>query len=1318
MQRLGLLLALSSTLFAGPSIHVLVDRPGHWEAEWRGPDWEIREFPDDGTSFRNAKAQPPSHPGDLDASRLGILIALPSVGDWTLSYPVDSGREVAAERVARVKGWDPAGQTYVAVAPASPPATTVESQDGFRLLRLDLPLARLEASGRIRLTRHLRIKLEWSGRTRLRAGSVWSGVVDNPGGTEAASAFAGRSARFAKGDSLAGRIASFEIGDADLFGSREDGLVRLTGKQVADALKIDVRAIRMSSIAVWSGPADTLRSKADTTTNAPALVPIPIQRRDLDGDDVFGASDEILFWAHGPNIWLPDSSSAPGWSYLVHPYARTRRYLIRWDASHGSPEMGAPVAGGSPATFDRVRQPVYVGKPVNRLELMSGESVALKDLGIGWFWMSTKGLSGLRLADSSRAGLPGLASDTGWLKVRVANSGVLRGLANRITAASIDGGPAWSPLASLDPYQSVWSGTGLTSSSGFQLAFPLASDMPIEGYQLTYQRDLSGLDSALFPAPALGPVAVRAKNGSGCLVLERGVAVRTCEVSGGYLRDSVRVPGTWFALFPAASPGLRPAIVPRPEPVGSHVVRDYEATRKADVLVVSPRDFIEAAEQYAKHREASFQVRPLKVAVAVLEDIYDLWSGGMTDPVAIRDAVRWASSRWQTSHVLLLGAGHADPRNVLGSSPESRLPHWQYLESRDSQASESSDDFYAGRVSNGAWPGDVAVGRVPVRTLAEAQGWLAKLAVFEDPAKAEFGPWRNRLLFTADDMLQNGRVDIIRHTEQVENIARSVDTARPWVRFDKVYLVQYPLNAIGQKPEAARDLQSIVNQGVAGMCYLGHGGMGLMADENLLDVPAIERTFKNANSPFLFTAGSCTVGRNDLPNTRGLADALVTTPGKGSFASVAATRPTYAPPNEAFMTEFWTVLASPRTAGTTLGEALLRAKSKGGNATNNARYNLLGDPALVPFPGGLSVEPDSIGDTLPAFSKVRFSGKAGSAGWVQSRIDIPLAPDSVVLTYQVNNNSFQEKQVFLPPAQQFLSSQTAAAAGAYAATVGLPARVPFGSHAFVKTYAWDPKTRRDGGAKSGRKLFWGTATTGASDQEGPVIALRPCDSSWSGGLAFDKEARFPLPFCIAVDVADTSGVSFDQGPDEGLVLTIPGVLEAWHPELRQLSDYRSASANLILDSSQLRPGSEYALDVSARDLMGNLSRKRLLLRPQLEAQPGLYEVFNSPNPVKEGTSTVFYFKLTADADTNGAVDSRATASIRIHTVSGKLVKILHTELSSASSPLPRAVWDLRDTFGKPLANGLYPFTVVLRIPTLDGMGTIQRQAKGVVAISR
>jgi len=110
--------------------------------------------------------------------------------------------------------------------------------------------------------------------------------------------------------------------------------------------------------------------------------------------------------------------------------------------------------------------------------------------------------------------------------------------------------------------------------------------------------------------------------------------------------------------------------------------------------------------------------------------------------------------------------------------------------------------------------------------------------------------------------------------------------------------------------------------------------------------------------------------------------------------------------------------------------------------------------------------------------------------------------------------------------------------------------------------------------------------------------------------------------------------------------------------------------------------------------MGNFSRGALQIQIQNEAAVGLYDVFNRPNPIKSGTSTTFYFKVTADPDTNNAIPSTIQASIRIHTLSGKLIRVLHTDLTQERALRPKATWNLKDEFGNDLANGLYPYTVL------------------------
>lgn len=202
---------------------------------------------------------------------------------------------------------------------------------------------------------------------------------------------------------------------------------------------------------------------------------------------------------------------------------------------------------------------------------------------------------------------------------------------------------------------------------------------------------------------------------------------------------------------------------------------------------------------------------------------------------------------------------------------------------------------------------------------------------------------------------------------------------------------------------------------------------------------------------------------------------------------------------------------------------------------------------------------------------------------------------------------------------------------------------------------------------------------------------------------------------------DSFGISSDQGPDEGVVFSLVGVKDPWHPDLHQGVDYHSAYAQLNLDSTLVQPGNTYTFQVSARDLMGNLSKATLQIQPQAQGQYALYEVFNSPNPVRDGGGTTFYFKLSSDFDTLPGSESANTtiqSSIRIHTISGKLVRILRTELSQASQSRPRATWDLRDSFGRPVANGLYPYAVTLRIPDATGTTTQDLVKRGIVAVAR
>lgn len=1317
--------SISIALFAFSLAHaapyrVVVDRPGQWEIEWSGSAYTLDTLGDGSIGFRYKGIPVSDVPGDLVAPRLRALVAVPAAGSWSVELLTDSGRSLEGRSWTRAKGFERATGRPIEVAPKDRDGWSESRYDGFRLVRMDFPLVVPTGNG-VMLRERIRLRLVWSGAARLPAGSPWVKVVDNPSGFQTATSVARRSA-VAGSASFSGSLIDAKIGDDDPFTSAEDGVVRLTGTQLYKISGALAGTVSFSNVAVYAGRSDTAPAQNGASVAPPTLNAIPIERIDRDGDGILGANDEIRFWGTGVNVWKPVEGSALGWRYAINPYAKARNYLIRLDADKGSPDLAAGAKGTSNVLHPTLRQPVWIGRPDKLKEIVIGESNKFDaESGSDWFWRSTEESGLLEVPDSGLA-LPGKVSDTLLAHIaHVKSSWFPEALSDQSRFGVKGASLGWSLV---DTARMIWSGTDYTAASkGFEIA-SAGWKFALSGVHFSYRRNLSNSDSAVFPAPAAGSLAIPVPDGKECWVLEDGVAVRKCSIEAGRLLDSASSPGTWYAYFPKDPVGIQVGLSARTPSTQAHVVKDFLAQNlSATMLVVAPTALLDVAERYAKHREASFQLRPMRTAIVRTEDIYDLWSGGKMDPSAIRECIRWAHERWGTSHVLLLGGGHSDPRGVTGTFSEVLVPQWE-------QGPMATDDFYSFLL-----PGDptfdqdvqkslVAVGRVPARNASEAESWLNKLVVFEDPSKADFGPWRNTVVLVADDMMQAAKVDEIpNHTNQSEVVDQAMLAARPWLRNEKLYLVNYPVNSVYQKPEAARDLQTLINHGVVGFNFIGHGSAALLADEDLLNITAVSRTLTNRNRPFLFFAGSCTVGRNDLAQSRGLGEFLVVVPDKGAVASFAGTRPTFPGGNSTLSTRFWELLSDTSDI-VTIGEAMLGAKDilavsdsddglPGSYYANRNAYNLLGDPATVLLPGGLSVGLAPIPDTIAALSVVKVEGRSDSSQFFHVRLDVDPALDTAA-----RPDDRHPFQVFRPSPVQMVSLQSATRADSLSTSLQIPARVAFGDSATLRVYTWNAATRRDGGQVLSPRLLFGTVDSHDPETQGPTISMRPCDSSWSGGVSFSKTAQIPQNFCIEVVLDDSSGISSEKGPDEGVVFSIPGVKEPWHPDLRQLSDYRQATAQLVTDSSMFLPGKTYTFDVLARDLMGNKSQSRLQIEVLAKTEYSLYEVFNTPNPVRDGENTAFYFKLASTPDSAGMVDSRIQASIRIHSVSGKLVKILRTELTQASLPRPRAVWDLRDGFGNPVGNGLYPYSVILRFPDRSGANVTEIVRKGIVAVSR
>jgi len=1107
------------------------------------------------------------------------------------------------------------------------------------------------------------------------------------------------------------------IGDRDPFTDREDGLVRISGRTIVVAAGAAPRTVSFDDLALSTGTGDTVASRPDSLPRPPGSRVVPIDRVDRNRDGIVDDDDEIRFWVRGTSLWKRDTALG-GWIRSFHPYDTARRYYLQTASATPSPDLGRARGGSWGRTHSHVASLRWAGRPVSLLEKSLGAAdPADPQSGMGWYWIRSETPRDLALDAEGFSSFPHLAADSAWLVVQQASTSFPQ-VPQTPSKLEIRVNGASGVLAGSSTRAARFRTSGLRSESN-SVSLVGLSQFHLAGVSLESRLDPSSLDSVVFPAPALGRIGVPVRQGSECWVLEEGVAVRRCSIEGGLLRDSVETPDTWFAVFPGDASSRQVAIAPWREATVANALSLTESAKSVDVVVVAPDEFLPVAQEYAAWRAMDWQVRRMKVGILRAGDVWAGWSGGSMDPSALRDALRWAKLRWGATHAVLLGAGTADPRGLWPKSPATRLPQWE-------DQAMATDDFFTWFSRTDQAPG-IALGRVPAYDLGQARAWLEKIKRFEDPARASFGPWRNTVVFLADDQRQGLSLDLIRHSEQIQAISREIEIRRPWVRLLNIYENAYPSTAQGFKPDVRRDLVSALNGEASAFVYMGHGSPGILADEVVMDVPSFQREVRNSDRPWFAVLGSCSVGRNDQVGNTGLLESFVVSADRGAYAGIAATRITTPLLNRDLFIRFWRSLLDP-SRPTTLGEALQTAKKASEavynqNYTNQSLYNLLGDPAVVPYPGGIKVALDSIPSVFQPLSHLTLSGTGSQEADLQLRMEhaLPLVrfADSSVSqdrsTFRVTSKVVQEIR---PSPAQFSGLVVPGGARSFSVPFLLPARLPIGDTAWAKVYAWNPRTRSDGGAVSPPARIDGMGSLVPDDLTGPKIRLRHCDSSWGGGISFGSVAKLPLPVCLDAFLEDSSGISSSLGPDEGVVFSLPGIREAWHPPLVIGNSLKSVSARLELDSSIIPPGGRYSFRVGAADLMGNISTADVILEPLQRGDYAVYDLYAWPNPVRDDGGVHFGFKVASEPDSTGGIDTRVEASIRIHTVTGKLVRVIKTELTTSTRPRPRADWDLRDAFGQPLANGMYPYTAILRIPVNSFTRVKELKRRGVLVISR
>jgi hypothetical protein len=1020
----------------------------------------------------------------------------------------------------------------------------------------------------------------------------------------------------------------------------------------------------VEGLGLFSGPGTVFgTSPGDEHTLAETAVLVD----DRNGNGILDPDDRVLFYAFSLNRWITQDGD---FLRLVHRYASHRVYWLTW--------------GGAPGVRMEEREASPAGPPWdngNPHVLTLEEDVLWQPAqsdDTGWVQAMLEGGGSVTVPYS----LPGYSQDTGALfTVRMALDKATQCTVNLYVNGILKGS---RQVNGTGPATVVFTGLFIPASGSARLEFVVSTGTAfLDGLDIEYDRAPQADGDPVFFQGSGGntPFSITFSGAEqGVLAFDltepdSPVLLTGVEPESGFLTVGVDVsPGT---VVCAANPD---AFSPPDSIVAASPGRLVGTVTSGDKLIVVPASLLEGAWAVAAIEEQLGS----SVVVATTREVYDEFGQGVTDPGAIRSAVRWAMDSWDQGcgELLLVGDGHYDIFNRTSSQPV-MIPPWIRL--NGTQEPPCVDDWFVMAHDNAVLP-EIPVARLPVDSPLRLQTMVENALTLQSGATA--GSWMNRCVLLADDEWGNGnsaREDF--HTEDFESLIAT--TLPRSLRRVKFYLVDYPWppgtspdGVHPEKPEAREDFLELWNRGMGCLVFMGHGSANQITHEKVFriqDVPALQN---DGRLPVVILA-SCDLSAFDTPGVESIGEALVYSAGGGALSTVAATRKTFPGPTANY--GFTRVLLdSLYNSGTPSGMAVWYSKLANSSSYGNNRYYVLfGIPGLpVPRPGGLpliQVERDTL-----------FTGElntvSGNAGLSSGLVLLEIQESGLPRVYNMLGGG--EIQYVQDGGTAWRGSATLSD-GVFSADCRIPAQARTGSTARAEANALALAEVR---ADAEDPAVMVTGEPPAGDDQGPAIEM------WIQGHRGVENPVVTGSAVFQADLADSSGICFLGGEGTRLRLFIDGSENDMGPYF----SYNTGSTTrgrVSFDLPLLVQG-QHLLILQATDGVGNPSSDSLLVTV---AQPGetvFSQVAVYPNP--GAGHRCFSFVLSGDA----------WVSVGIFTVTGREIARVSGQCRVGYNQL---MWDGLDNDGDPPATGAYIYQ--LGADASAGGGFIRRAVhNGVFAV--
>lgn len=719
-----------------------------------------------------------------------------------------------------------------------------------------------------------------------------------------------------------------------------------------------------------------------------------------------------------------------------------------------------------------------------------------------------------------------------------------------------------------------------------------------------------------------------------------------------------------------------------------------------DMLIVTHPDFMDQANELAElhHTCDGFDVQ-----VVTQQQIFNEFSGGTPDVAAIRNYARLLHQRGDKfGYLLLLGDGTYDNRNITGSNSNFILTF--QTENAESQSlSCGSDDFF-GMLEDGegelTGTLDIAVGRLPVNSVKEAQDMVDKIRrhlTGRDP-----GGWPNNIAIIADDE-ENG--DFV---NDAEKICEVIDKKQPEYNINKIYLDSYEQisgSSGATYPTVNEIIKKMFVNGAAVIEYIGHGGQRKLSHESVFMQSDANALTNTGRMPFVITA-SCEVGRFDDHQFTSLGEILVKNPKGAAIAALVTTRVVY---NSANCELSRNIFSQNFGSGMRIGDIVMNAKNATGtiSSDNKRKFVLLGDPAIRLAPGcGNTVKVTKINgrstgmasDTINAVDTVTIEGYTCRADGsfldadgilyvtvfdkkaaVSTRANDKNSP---VIRYEAQNSVLYQGRVSITD-------------GMYKFSFIVPKDINY-SYGYGKISLYAVLDSIEATGYSNSILIGGTPQYArVTDFDGPEIEIFITDTIFTDGFIVGSN---PI---VMARLYDESGINTTGN---GIGHDIVAMVDYDMRSSMVLNDCYEGnidqynSGELRFNLYNLEDG-EHTLSLKAWDIYNNPSEVEITFVVRNSKEPAIGTVYNYPNPVVGDT----YFYIN-----HNQVDNIVDVSVTIYDSQGRQVdRIIEKRGVGDTSPI---YWQCQRN-GRRIDSGIYIYVTEISGP----MGKCTKSGKMVVA---